>query len=309
MTVARGPLTALLIAVALPAHARACPCSDDPQSALFMTQSDEAIAANLLATSRRGLGVFDAHGAFRPFGVGESQTSEELLLRAALRLAQKLEAQAELGSARFAFHSGSVHELQTGLGDAILRARYRVAEEAMPHQPLPLPSLAVDALVRAPLGALAAGRHTGFGSGGAPLGLGAWEAGAGLNVSRSIGSLSALWLSAEAAYRFPDRRLGNERHLGPRLDAAVGVRTSLAWWLSLAAAVSGRVSGDAGFSGHRLEGSGERLVSFVCGLTGRSQGTGGLSTGLSVSIDPPFSTLSRNVVASTAIVASIGVRY
>jgi len=260
-------------------------------------------------TSRRALGVFDAHGDFRPLERDESQTAEELLLRAAWRLDPRFEAQAELGAARYAFHSGAFHELQTGLGDAIARARYRLVDEAMPHAAVPLPALALDVLVRAPLGALVSSRSGGFGSGGAQLGLGTWEAGAGLIASRSLGSSWAMWLSVEAGYRFPDRRLGDDRHLGPRLDAAVGLRRSLVTWMSVVGAVAGRVSGDASSSGMRLEGSGERLVSLVLGLNARPPHSGGLLTGLSVSVDPPLSALSRNVVASTAVVTSIGIRY
>jgi hypothetical protein len=284
--------------------ALACPCSDDAGSGLGLTRDDELAAAALVTSTRWARGVFDAQGNYRPYESDESETSQELLLRAALRFPQRLEWLAELGYAAYRFHAGSLAHEQKGIGDLILRARYLVLTEAMPHAALPLPSLGATLLVRAPLGSISAGAARGFGSGGPQLGLGAWEVGGGLDAARAMTDALGLVLAGELGYRFEDHALGRPRQLGLRVEGLLGLRASPLDWLSGLVAVRARSSGDVEFGGRALAGTGERLVSLVLGGT-IYDSRSGLRTSLTLSWDPPWSALSAGSSAQTALGVSI----
>ncbi len=268
-------------------RAAACPCSDDAGGASGLVRRDERYAAALVATSRHGLGRFDAFGRYSAFNAGEGEWSEELLLRAGFRLPQRLEWTAELGYAAYRFHAPGIVEGRTGIGDALLHARYAVWDEGMPHERWRLPAVSLAGLVRAPLGTSSVGRAPSFGSGGAQLGLGAWELGGGLEVTRSLVQELELMLGAEAAYRFEDHVLGmaRARQLGPRADVALGVRVLPSAWLSGSVALRGRMSGDVTLDGRRLDGTAERLWSVVVGV-GVYERKSGLRSSVTLSVDP-----------------------
>jgi hypothetical protein len=260
----------------------------------------------LVTTTRWARGVFDAQGDYRPYDERESETSQELLLRAAVRFPQRLEWLAELGYASYRFHSGALAHEQRGVGDLIVRGRYQVLDESMPHAALPLPALGASLLVRAPLGLVSAGAAHGFGSGGPQLGLGAWELGGGVDAARSLGAALAVVAAGELAYRFEDHALGRPRQLGLRAEGLVALRVApleLDGFGSLLG-LRLRASGDATFGGRELPGTGDRLVSFVLGAT-IEDAASGLRSSLTFSWDPPWSMLSAGSSAQAALGASL----
>ena len=284
----------------------ACPCSDDAGSASSLVRDDERYAVALVAVSRRALGRFDGFARYAALGSHEHEASEELLLRAGFRWPRRWEWLGELGYSDYRFHAPFVSERQSGLGDAQLHARYRAVEESMPHESWPRPALSFSALLRAPVGALAAQRGGSFGSGGAERGLGAWELGGGLELMRSVLPTLTLTLGGEAAYRFEDHVLGEPRRLGPRLDSALGVRALAAPWLSTSLAVRFRMTGDVSFAGRALDGTGERLWSLVMGAGVFERGSR-FRSAFTFSVDPPISGLSAGSTATVSLAASLGI--
>jgi hypothetical protein len=284
--------------------ALACPCSDDAGSSTSLARADELYAIALAATSRRALGRFDARGEYHALEGDEAEVSEELLLRAALRYPERVEWLGELGYASYRFRAGRVVERHDGVGDAAVRARFSAFDENMPHEP-PWPALAATALLRIPLGTISSGRASNFGPGGAQLGLGAWELGAGIDVKRSVTSRIDALLNAEAAYRLEDHALVERRRLGPRLDTSLGLRFATAAWLSNSLAVRYRITGDVEYDGRRLPGTGERLLSVVLGAAWYDDSTG-LRSSLTLSLDPPLRRVSAGSAAVTALAVALG---
>lgn len=288
--------------------AAACPCSDDASGGFGLTLPDERLGVAVVATSRRALGYFDSQGVYRAQSADASETSEELLLRAGARVSPELEGQIELGGASYRFHSGRFVERAAGLGDALVRGRYLLRTESMPHERVPLPAVGLSALVRAPVGVIADQRSTGFGSGGAQLGLGAWEVGAGLDASRALWPELSFTASLEAALRFSDRVLGRERRLGPRAELTLGLRAFPQAWLSGTLALRTRLTGDVTFDGHSLPGTGERLLTAVLGASHLSRASG-VRTGLTLSIDAPWRGVGRSSTAAVALGCSLGYAF
>lgn len=283
----------------------ACPCSDDAGSSVSLARPDERFAASVAATSRHALGRFDAQGRYHALGAAEAESSEELLLRAALRWPAKLEWLAELGFASYRFHAERIAERQDGIGDLALRARYTPFDESMPHEAVHFPSLSLSGLLRAPLGALGRDGSTSFGSGGAQLGLGAWEAGLGLDGSRSFTSRLDLSLGVEAAYRFEDQALSKARRLGPRLDGWLGARVAASSWLSTSCALRLRSTADVHYDGERLPDTGERLLTVALGGAVYDSATG-FRAALTASVDPPVRLFSAGASAAAALGVTLG---
>jgi hypothetical protein len=301
------PWWLLTLALSLPARsAICCPCSDEAGSAGGLVRADERYAASLLATSRRALGRFDALGRYSALGSAEGEWSEELLLRAGLRVPRRLEWLTELGYSRYRLHTTSFVERQNGIGDALLRVRYSAFDEGMPHEAFPAPAVLFSALLRAPLGAAANNGAASFGSGGAQRGLGAWELGAGIELKRSLLPTLELGLVGEAAYRFQDHALGPARRLGPRVEAALGARVLPLDWFSSTLAVRLRTVGDVSLAGRSLEGTAERLWSIVLGAAVYDRGSR-LRSSVTLSVDPPLGTLSKGSTAAAALGVSLAV--
>jgi hypothetical protein len=298
----------LLLAVGLFAvtPARACPCSDDAGSASSIVRGDERYALAIVATSRVALGRFDALGRYGAFRSGERETAQELLLRAGVRAFQRWEWLAELGGASYRLVTPSLSEQHRGVGDGLFHWRYEARDEDMPHERWRLPAVAVSAVLRAPFGSLAAGRSSGFGSGGAQLGLGAWELGGGLELKRAVAPSWELLLAGEAAYRFEDQVLGRTRRLGPRADAAVALRVLATDWFSTSLSLRARFTGDVTLEGKPLEGTAERLWSVVVGAAVYDRTTR-FRSALTLSAEPPLETLSMGSTATAALSLSLGV--
>jgi hypothetical protein len=293
-------LALLTLVVARPALG--CPCSDDAGSAASLTRRDERYAVSIVATSRQALGRFDAQGQYHALDQDEAEASEELLLRAGLRVTPRWEWLAELGAASYRLHAGRVVVHEDGFGDGALRSRFELWDEAMPHEAAPWPAVALSVLVRAPLAGGASSRTRSFGSGGAQLGLGAWELGAGFDLARSLpGALPlSLGLAVEGAYRFEDHSLGVTRRLGPRLDASLYGRAEAnrVWSTSLGLRL--RAAGDVIYAGDELPGTGERLFSVLWGA-GFFDAASGLRTSLTVALDPPLGLISSSATAAAAV--------
>lgn len=287
-----------LVASLVAASARACPCSDDAGGALGLTRPGERAAFGLVASARRTHGRYDALSRYSPLGAGESEWSEELLGRVALRLPEPVEWSSELGFAWYHFDAAGVHEQRAGVGDALLRARARVLDESMPHERF-RPSLSLSALLRAPLGALSQRRSAGYGSGGVQLGLGAWEVGAGFDTSRSLTPLLSLGLAAEAAYRFSDDALGRSRRLGPRLDASLSAVLALTDWVSAASSLRLRLVGDVTLGGQTLPGTGERLWTLA-GSALLAPPVARWRSAVTFALEPPWSRFSKGAAAAVA---------
>ena len=248
---------------------------------------------------------FDALGNYGPLKTDEAETSEELLLRAGLRLPARVEWLAEIGYASYRFRAARFHLEEAGLGDAVLRGLYTVRDESMPHEAPRWPSLRVSGLLRAPLGAWDSQGASGFASSGAQLGLGAWELGVGFAAARSASGMLNVSLAGEAAYRLPDTALGRERQLGPRLELmlAGSLEPLPAWSTSLG--LRARFSGPASLDGKRALGSGERLLSLVGGGGFYDRATG-FRASVMLSLDPPISGLSSGSMAATAMSVLLG---
>lgn len=300
-----GFLFAFTFVLAAP-HVRGCPCSDDAGSAVSLVREDERYAVALSGSARRALGRFDASGKYRRLAPDEGELGEELLLRAGLRAPRRWEWLGELGYSAYRAHAAGFSEHQSGLGDALVRARYSAFDEAMPHASLPLPALILSALVRAPLGSVTNDTATSFGSGGAPRGLGAWELGAGLELRRAIVPALELWLGAEAAHRFEDHALGRTRRLGPRLEAALGGRTVMTPWLSSTVALRWRTIGDVQLSERSLPGTSERLLSVVLGLSAYDRSRR-FRSAITLGWDPPLA--SQGATAGVALGFSMGLGF
>lgn len=287
----------------------ACPCSDDAGGGSALVREDERYAASLVATSRHALGRFDAFGHFGALSTLETEASEELLLRVGLRLPRRVEWVAELGYAAYRFHAPGLAERRAGVGDALLHLRVSVHDEDMPHARLRLPALWLSGLLRAPLGAIAQSGSSGFGSGGAQLGLGAWELGAGAEAKRGVLPHLDLLLGAEAAYRFEDHALGPERaqarRLGARADLALGVRVLPMAWLAGNLALRLRMTSDVTLADRRLPGTAERLWSVVAGAAVYERATK-LRSSITVSIDPPLGSFSVGSTAAAALSVALG---
>ena len=270
-------------------------------------REDERYAASLVATSRHALGHFDAFGRYSALGVAEGEASEELLLRAGLRLPQRVEWLGELGYAAYRFHAPGTALERTGIGDALLHARLKLRDEGMPHESPWLPAVGVSVLVRAPLGALAGRHDTSFGSGGAQLGLGAWELGAGIEARRSLVPKLELMLGAEGAFRFEDHVLGRTRprQLGPRADVLLGARALPSAWSAATLALRARFAGDVTLDDRRLPGTGERLLSVVLGGAFYDRSSK-LRSSLTLSLDPPVRSLSVGSTAAAALSVALG---
>jgi hypothetical protein len=296
-------ILALLLAAP---SATACPCSDDAGSAVSLVREDERYAMALSWAGRRALGRFDPWGKYRALAADEGELGEELLLRAGLRAPRRWEWLGELGYAAYRAHAAGFRERRTGVGDALFRARYSALDEAMPHVSVPWPAVVLSALVRAPLGSAASGGGTGFGSGGASRGLGAWELGGGLELRRSLTPAFELWLGGEAAYRFEDHALGRARRLGPRVEAALGSRAILAPWLSSTLALRLRSIADVEWAGRSLPGTSERLFSVVLGLAAHDRASR-FRSAVTLSLDPPV--VSRGATAGAALGVSLGVGF
>jgi hypothetical protein len=296
----KASVAALGLAACLSAaSAQACPCSDDAGGALGLTRPGERGAFGLVATARRTQGRYDALSRYSPLAAGESEWSEELLARGALRLPEPVEWSGELGFAWYHFDAPGIHEERAGVGDALLRARTRVLDESMPHESF-RPSLSLSALVRAPLGSLSREQSAGYGSGGVQLGLGAWELGAGFDTSRSVSPSLSLGLAGEVAYRFADDAWGRARRLGPRIDASASAVLTLTDWLSAASSLRLRLVGDVTLSGQKLPGTGERL----CTLAGSALfalPSARLRSALTLAVEPPWSRLSMGGAAAVAL--------
>jgi len=309
-----GASAFFLALVLIAGNARACPCSDDAGGS-GLVRPDERYAASLVATSRHALGQFDAFGQYSALGADEGEASEELLLRVGLRLPRRVEWLGELGYASYRFHALRRVEQRAGIGDALLRARVTLRDEAMPHESQWLPALALSGLLRAPLGVLAQNRTTSFGSGGAQLGLGAWELGVGGDAAWLLVPKLELLLGAEGAYRFEDHVLGRARRLGPRLDATLGARVAPSAWFATSLALRARVTGDVwlgdreGGAKRRLEGTAERLWSVVLGAA-VYEPKSKLRSSVTLSVDPALGSWSSFSVGSTAAAAlSVALGY
>ncbi len=296
-----------IAALLLPARSVfGCPCSDDAGSAVSLVREDERYAVALSWSARRALGRFDTWGKYRELAADEAELGEELLLRAGLRAPRRWEWLGELGYSAYRAHAAGFDERQTGLGDALIRVRYSAFDEAMPHASVPWPAVIVSALVRAPLGSVASEAGTSFGSGGASRGLGGWGVGAGLELRRSLTPALELWLGGEAAHRFEDHVLGRARRLGPRLEAALGSRVSVAPWLSSTVALRLRSIGDVELERRSLPGTSERLLSVVLGLTAFDRPSR-FRSAVTLSLDPPA--VSRGATAGAALGVSLAVGF
>jgi len=304
----RGESSALGLALAVllaASRALACPCSDDAGSGGGLVREDERYAAALVATSRHALGRFDAFGQYSALGAGEGEAAEELLLRAGMRLPQRVEWLGELGYAAYRFHAPGLARERAGIGDSLLHVRIGLRDEGMPHESPWLPALTLSGLLRAPLGTLADRHNTSFGSGGGQLGLGAWELGGGLEAKRSLVPKLELMLGTEAAYRFQDHVLGRARRLGPRADVSLGARVLPSSWFAGTLAVRARFSGDVTLAGRSLPGTGERLWSVVLGGAVYERSSR-LRSSITLSVDPPLGSLSAGSTAAAALSVSLG---
>jgi hypothetical protein len=213
-----------------------------------------------------------------------------------------VEWQAELGYAVYRLRAPGVVLAEQGVGDLAVRSHLSVREEAMPHE-APLPSLGASLLVRAPL-ASASARPSSYGSGGAQLGLGAWELGIGLDASRSLWPELRLALAAEAAYRFSDTALRRERRLAPRVDGVLGLGFEPDGEFSASIALRARASGNVELEGRELSGTSERVVTLVIGAAFAA--ASGVRSSITFSHEPAINGLSLGSTATSALSFGLG---
>ncbi len=273
---------------------------------MSLVRPGERYAVALLASSRHAHGHFDAFGRYAALGPGEAETSEELRIRVGLRFPQSLEWLAELGYAAYRFNAPSIWEKTAGLGDGLLRARYLLLDDAMPHRGPSLARVGVSSVVRLPIGGISGGRSVSFGSGGAQLGLGAWELGAGVDASRELWQKLRLSLSSEGAWRLPDNALGRQRTLGPRLDLAVAASYEASDGASASLALRERFTANVKLDERELAGTGERTFSLVA-VAGLYDAASGFRSSVTFSLEPALSGLSSGSTVATALGVALGV--
>jgi hypothetical protein len=286
-------------------RALACPCSDDAGGASSLTRPGERAAVGIVASARRSQGRFDALGRYSPLGSQDSEWSEELLARAALRWLERFESSAELGFASYHFAAAGISEERAGVGDALFRTRALILEENMPHQSL-RPALGFSLLLRAPLGELSRRSGQSYGSGGVQLGLGAWETGAGFDVAHGVGPWLTLGLAAEAAYRFDDHALARSRKLGPRAEASLSAALVASELLTLALSTRLRRIGDVTLDEKRLPGTAERAWTLAASALLAAPRTR-LRASITAAVDPPVTFVAMGSAAAVAL--SVGLTY
>lgn len=286
-------------------RAVACPCSDDAGGTSSLTRPGERAAFGIVATGRRSQGRFDALGRYSPLGSSESEWSEELLSRAALRWSERFESSAELGFASYHFAAATLSEERAGVGDALLRTRALLLEEDMPHQAF-RPALGLAVLLRAPLGELSRRSGQSYGSGGVQLGLGAWEAGAGFDLAHRAGSWLTLGLAAEAAYRFEDHALARARRLGPRAEASMSAALAVDDTHTLLLSTRLRLVGDVTLDERRLPGTGERAWTLAASAL-FTPPHARFRTSITAAVDPPVAFVALGSAAAVAL--SLGLTY
>ncbi len=275
------------------AHACACgvPGLDTPLTTAMDGWGLRASEGARLATGR-----MDGQGRYRRFSGDERNLRYETQLLAAYRLVPRLELSSSLGLAREADVAGAQQTSSSGPSDSWARLRFDAFDETPVHRAgAPLPALSFTGSLRAPTAK--AGRELN-------IGLGAWEAAAGLALERSVSARWRVGLSAEGALRAPDRSLGIERRLGPRLT------TQAAAWCwprpTLAFSLSSNLTweGDAAVRGVAQPGSASRMLQLGAGIVYALPGSV-LRPGLAVRQSLPVTGASINSLVATTVELSL----
>jgi hypothetical protein len=257
-------------------------------------------------------------GDYRALAGTSRQVSLDFVFALGVRPADRFELGADVAYGRQSVSALGFASQQTGFGDLSLHVRYEAIDEPMPFEQPPLlhPSLAMIVGLRTPSGSLelADARGEGgamsgtTGSAGASASsqsLGAWEPSIAVELRQTEKARYQLSFVGEGAYRFPDSRLGVDRHLGPRLLAQLNFRyiPSAVWGVG---ALTDLGWEDAvSIDGMRHQGSGQRLWSV--GLYGYvSVAETGFRAGAMVRHAPPLSGVSVNAVGATTLAVSVG---
>jgi hypothetical protein len=273
----------------------ACPCGV-PGLDSALTSRLDSWGVRVAESYRFGSGRFDARGAHRPFEPGEHDERYEVSLLLAHRPLSSLELSARVNYLRDSMQAGGMTSSLAGMGDVIGRARLEVVEESPLHADhLPMPEVALTGALRAP---------TGHASESMVLGLGAWEAAAGVALERSVSPKVRLGLAAEAGLRSSDSSLGVSRRLGPRLSGQLS-----AWYwplpqVALSANSGLEWEGDTELAGARRAGTGSRQWLVGAGAVYRPAGSR-LIPGLSARYTVPLPDVTVSALAATSLELSL----
>jgi len=166
----------------------------------------------------------------------------------------------------------------------------------------------LDAGPLASLGRDATGAFSGttgsVGSSASSEGLGAWEPALSAVIVRDLNRRFAASIAVEAAYRFPDRSLGIERHLAPRGFIQLGARYAPSPSTGIGLVTDLGAEGDVTLDGKETRATSQRL--WTIGALGyvRAGGTG-LRWGALARYSPPIDGIGRNASRATSVSVSL----
>jgi hypothetical protein len=274
-----------------PRPSQACSCGV-PGLDSALTRRSETWGVRLGERADVTSGGFNAHGTYRPLGAHERDTTFDLTALAAIRAVERLELSSEVGYGRSSAVMGGRALTSSGLDDVVLRGRLEALDEAPAWLEHGSPvDLALTMGVLVPMAPFDPER---------PRGLGAWEVGAGVVASRSLSARTRLALSSEAALRLPDRSLGEQRALGPRVSTQLTLsHLVLPTWIASAFS-SLRWDGDSAIGGHSRPGSGMRVWQVGVGTTFNPNASA-WRTSVAVRHAPQLSGISVNALATSTL--------
>jgi hypothetical protein len=273
----------------------------------------ETVGASLTQSAEWVHGLWNAHGEYTALGEGEHDTRIDWSLAAGYRVSQRWELAAQLAYGKQSLSTRGFASKSSGVGDAILRARWEALDAPMPMSDSPpWPSVAALFMLRVPTastdrtsGVGGYGTTRTLGASASSQALGAWELALGADLERALSSTWRVSALGEAALRLPDDALGLERQLGPRVLGQIGLRyvpvvqfafdlsTDLSW------------EGDVELDGQTKRGTTQRRWTLGAFASYRVPKTG-LRAGALLRYAPPVSGVSVNAIAATALGVSLG---
>jgi len=285
------------VCLSLTAARAGSPCSCGTASVdAALTRRDETWGLRLSERAEFAQGTYNAHGMYRGFGANENSRSFDLAVLAAFRPFPRLELSAQAVYGRSSLTEGGQGRDLRGAADWFAHARWEILDQTPNWASIQRPfSVALVGGVLAPVGRADPSLNRG---------LGAWELSLGSVVDHDFSPWNRLSAFVEGGLRLPDRSLGVERRLGPRLYA----QATASHWLSGATALSAfsslRWEADAALDGRVESGSGTRLWQVGVGAAFQPSASRVRTTG-SVRYAPHVAGLDVNTTASTLLDVSV----
>ncbi len=312
-------MAALTVAVALSTvedPVSACPCRGSSGPGGALTSQLDTFGASFTQS------VLFVHGGWSPFGEyadlgsGAMQTQLDYALALAWRAVDTVELGADVAYGRQSTSAVGFSSERTSFGDTSLRARWEAFDEPMPWRGEPWPSVAGVFTVRTPTGSVDPPRQpdegrvqsgtTGtIGASASSQGLGSWEMGLAVDLSRRITAWWRVNAVGEVAFRLPDDSIGLERRLPPRAFTQASLVHSPSTTMTLGLSTDLGWEADVRFDGQKRSGTTQRLWNVGAFWTLRSEKTG-VRTGILIRHAPPVDEISVNAARATSVGVSLG---